>query len=160
MFSNTDQDLIIGILKRGPSAIEGAIVSDISNDLELYIKRCFDEKLTYPMPVTEIPKNRDWFIPKDYQDMDIEAFLIEKCPKENYQRLIDEINLYKQHEMIDVLKAIKYLVDTLRANNIVWGVGRGSSVASYVLYLIGVHKIDSIKYSLPIEEFFKGGNNG
>lgn len=160
MFSNTDQDLITGILKRGPGAIEGAIVSDISNDLELYIKRCFDEKLHYPMPSTELPKTRDWFIPKEYQDMDIEGFLVDKCPKENFQRLTDEINLYKQHDMIDVLKAIKYLVDTLRENNVVWGVGRGSSVASYVLYLIGVHKIDSIKYSLPIEEFFKGGNNG
>jgi DNA polymerase III alpha subunit len=55
---------------------------------------------------------------------------------------------------------MKYIVDTLRANNIVWGVGRGSSVASYVLHLIGVHKIDSIKYSIPIEEFFKGEING
>jgi DNA polymerase III alpha subunit len=62
--------------------------------------------------------------------------------------------------MVDVLKAMKYLVDTLRANNVVWGVGRGSSVASYALYLIGVHKIDSIKYNLPIEEFFKGEQNG
>jgi DNA polymerase III alpha subunit len=55
---------------------------------------------------------------------------------------------------------MKYIVDTLRANNIVWGVGRGSSVASYVLHLIGVHKIDSIKYNIPIEEFFKGETNG
>jgi DNA polymerase III alpha subunit len=39
-------------------------------------------------------------------------------------------------------------------------VGRGSSVASYVLFLIGVHKIDPIKYELPIEEFFKGEDNG
>jgi DNA polymerase III alpha subunit len=57
--------------------------------------------------------------------------------------------------MIPVLKTMKYIVDTLRANNIVWGVGRGSSVASYVLHIIGVHKIDSIKYNIPIEEFFK-----
>ena len=49
-----------------------------------------------------------------------------------------------------------YFVDTLRANNVVWGVGRGSSVASYVLFIIGVHKIDSVKYKLPINEFFKG----
>jgi len=59
-----------------------------------------------------------------------------------------------------VLHVMKYVVDTLRENQIVWGVGRGSSVASYVLYLIGVHKIDSIKYKLPIEEFFKGEQNG
>jgi DNA polymerase III alpha subunit len=58
--------------------------------------------------------------------------------------------------MYDVLYVMKYIVDTLRANNIVWGVGRGSSVASYVLFIIGVHKIDSVKYKLPINEFFKG----
>ena len=58
--------------------------------------------------------------------------------------------------MIPVLKTMKYVVDTLRANNVVWGVGRGSSVASYVLFIIGVHKIDSVKYKLPINEFFKG----
>jgi DNA polymerase III alpha subunit len=43
----------------------------------------------------------------------------------------------------------------MRSNNIVWGVGRGSSVASYVLYLLGVHKVDSIKYGLDIREFLK-----
>ncbi len=87
--------------------------------------------------------------------MDIEEFLVNVCPKENYQRLIDELQLYKSHNMIPVLLTIKYIVDTLRKNNIVWGVGRGSSVASYVLFLIGVHKVDSVKYKLPINEFFK-----
>jgi DNA polymerase III alpha subunit len=57
--------------------------------------------------------------------------------------------------MIDVLLCIKYLVDYMREHNIVWGVGRGSSVASYCLYLIGVHKVDSIKYQLDIKEFLK-----
>ena len=57
--------------------------------------------------------------------------------------------------MIELLHFMKYLVDTLRKNNVVWGVGRGSSVASYILYLIGVHKVDSIKYNLDINEFLK-----
>ena len=35
------------------------------------------------------------------------------------------------------------------------GVGRGSSVASYILYLIGVHRIDSIKYNLDWKEFLR-----
>lgn len=156
MFSNTDQDLIAGILKNGPEAINGAFVSEISNDLDLYIKRCFDEKLNYPMPMTDLPVGRDWFIPKEYQDMDIEEFLIKQCPEENYDRLAEELALYKKHGFIDVLKAMKYLVDTLRENKIVWGVGRGSSVSSYCLYLIGIHKIDSVKYRLPISDFFKG----
>jgi DNA polymerase III alpha subunit len=62
--------------------------------------------------------------------------------------------------MIDVLKAMKYMVDVLKSNNVVWGVGRGSSVSSYCLYLIGIHKIDSVKYDLPITDFFKGDENG
>jgi len=43
----------------------------------------------------------------------------------------------------------------MRRNNIVWGLGRGSSTASYVLYLLGVHKINSLYYDLSIEEFLK-----
>jgi DNA polymerase III alpha subunit len=88
--------------------------------------------------------------------MDIETFLLENSPKSNHPRIIQELDLYKKHNMILMLKTMKYIVDTLRTNNVVWGVGRGSSVASYVLHIIGVHKIDSVKYNLPIEEFFKG----
>jgi len=57
--------------------------------------------------------------------------------------------------MFNLLKYLKYLVDTMRDNNIVWGVGRGSSVASFVLFLMGVHKINSLYYDIPIEEFLK-----
>ena len=97
----------------------------------------------------------EWFMPTEYKTMDIENFLVENCPKENYERLIEEIELFRQHNMTDLLRYLKYLVDTMREHNIVWGVGRGSSVASYCLYLIGVHKIDSIKYNLDIREFLK-----
>jgi DNA polymerase III alpha subunit len=96
-----------------------------------------------------------WFMPDEYKNMDIEGYLVHVCPKQNYQRLIDELTLYRQYDMIDLLRYLKYLVDTMRENNIVWGVGRGSSVASYCLYLLGVHKVDSIKYKLDIKEFLK-----
>ena len=43
----------------------------------------------------------------------------------------------------------------MRKNNIVWGVGRGSSVASFVLFLIGVHKINSLYYDISIDEFLR-----
>ena len=92
--------------------------------------------------------------------MDIEEYLIDRCPKENYDRLITELQQYRQRNLFPLLKQMKYIVDTLRQNNIVWGVGRGSSVASYVLFLIGIHRVDSVKYDLPIEEFFKGENHG
>jgi len=99
---------------------------------------------------------QQWFMPEEYKQLDIVEFLLDKTQNETqYQRVVQELELFAQHNMIDVLKYIKYLVDTMRKNNIVWGVGRGSSVASYVLYLIGIHKVDSIKYELDIHEFLK-----
>lgn len=97
----------------------------------------------------------DWFIPDEYKNMDIEGFLVHVCPKENYQRLIEELQEFRARNMLDLLRWLKYFVDTCRANKIVWGVGRGSSVASYVLYLIGVHRIDSLKYNLDWRDFLR-----
>lgn len=96
-----------------------------------------------------------WFMPEKYKSIDIEGFLVNQCPKEHYQRLIDELKEYRERNMLDLLRWLKYFVDTCRSNDIVWGVGRGSSVASYVLFLIGVHKIDSIKYKLDWREFLR-----
>ena len=156
MLNNTNKDLIEGILKFGPDVIENAYCDKISDDLQKYLDRCANERLDYPTPLFEIPETRNWFIPNEYKNMDIEKHLVDICPEENYQRLIDELELFRKHNMIDVLKVMKYLVDVFRANDIVWGVGRGSSVSSYCLYLVGIHKIDSVKYNLPITEFFKG----
>jgi len=156
MSINTDENLLQGILKHGPNILEHCLVDTDNPNIENYIQRISDEKLSYPFPLSEEPQGRKWFIPKEYKEMDIEEFLVNQCPKENYDRLVEELNLYKKHNMLDVLKVMKYLVDTLRKNNIVWGVGRGSSVSSYCLYLIGIHKIDSVKYRLPISDFFKG----
>ena len=151
MWTNTEQELIEGVLRHGPDILDHCLSSD---DISQYLNRIDSEHLHYPIPQTTID-SKNWFIPKSYQDMDIEGFLVDNCPKENYERLIQEIQLFQRHNMIPVLKTMKYIVDTLRANNIIWGVGRGSSVASYVLHIIGVHKIDSVKYNIPIEEFFK-----
>lgn len=96
-----------------------------------------------------------WYMPEDYKIMDIEGFLVNQCPKENYQRLIEELQEFRSRNMLDLLRWLKYFVDNCRKNNIVWGVGRGSSVASYVLFLIGVHRIDSIKYNLDWREFLR-----
>jgi DNA polymerase III alpha subunit len=149
--TNTQAELIEGILRHGPDILEHCQCPD---DLSAYLKRINDEHLNYPIPNQINPTN--WFIPKQYLDMDIEDYVIQNTPKENQDRAARELELFRQHNMIIVLKTMKYVVDTLRANNVVWGVGRGSSVASYVLHIIGVHKIDSVEYDIPIEEFFKG----
>lgn len=97
-----------------------------------------------------------WHMPKSYMDLDIAAWVLEKCKTEaELQRVGQELILYQERDLFNLLRFMKYLVDTLRQNKLVWGVGRGSSTASYVLYLIGVHRIDSLFYDLDIAEFLK-----
>lgn len=100
-------------------------------------------------------QSANWFLPVEYKDIDIEGYLVHVCPKENYQRLIEELQEFRARDMINLLRWLKYFVDTCRKKQIVWGVGRGSSVASYVLFLIGVHKIDPIRYNLDWREFLR-----
>ena len=100
---------------------------------------------------------KNWAMPQEYRDLDIEAWIYNQGPPwdPEHARIQLELEEFRQRNMIDLLRWLKYFVDTCRTNNIVWGVGRGSSVASYVLYLIGVHKIDSIKYNLDFSEFMR-----
>jgi DNA polymerase III alpha subunit len=99
----------------------------------------------------------NWLMPQEYKELDIEAWLYEQTPPwdPEHSRVQEELEAFKNRNMLDLLRWMKYFVDTCRANNVVWGVGRGSSVASYVLYLIGVHKIDSLKYNLDWQEFLR-----
>jgi DNA polymerase III alpha subunit len=99
----------------------------------------------------------DWLMPEHYKKLDIEAWLYKQTPPwdPEHTRVQEELEAFKQRNMLDLLRWMKYFVDTCRTNNVVWGVGRGSSVASYVLYLIGVHKINSLKYNLDWREFLR-----
>jgi DNA polymerase III alpha subunit len=97
-----------------------------------------------------------WYMPAEYHSFDIIDWLIAQCNNEDQlQRVASELLLYQEKELITLLKFLKYLVDTMKQHNIVRGVGRGSSVASYVLYLIGIHSIDSLYYDLDINEFLR-----
>ena len=157
LIENTLENLIKGVMQHGPEILENCVANP--NDIVQYLQRVDQERLDYPLTKLTLDKNT-WFIPNEYKLLDIEKYLVTQCPEQNYTRLAEELALFEQNNMIPVLKTMKYVVDTLRSNNIVWGVGRGSSVSSYVLYLIGIHKIDSVKYALPIDEFFKGEQNG
>ena len=98
----------------------------------------------------------EWLIPDAYKHYDIERWLWLQCKTpEERARVVEELEQYQARDLYPLLRYMKYLVDTMRKHNIVWGVGRGSSVASYVLYKIGIHKIDSLKYNLDWREFLR-----
>lgn len=113
---------------------------DNNMDIEEYHKLC-----------TEV-----WDIPDKYKTLDIHAHLLDLCDNEEEKERVElEYAMFGERDLIPLLQFLVYIVHHMRHNKIVWGVGRGSSVASYCLYLLGVHKVDSIKYDLPIEEFLK-----
>jgi DNA polymerase III alpha subunit len=98
----------------------------------------------------------NWYMPNEYKELDIAKFILDQCTNEaELQRAGEELILFQERNMFVLLQYLKYLVDTMRKNNIVWGVGRGSSVASFVLFLLGVHRINSLYYQLDIDEFIK-----
>lgn len=104
----------------------------------------------------DIQNQNNYFMPDEYKNIDIAKHVLDLCVTDvELQRVGTELLLYQERNMFNILKYLKYLVDTLKSNNIVFGVGRGSSVSSYVLYLLGVHKINSLYYDLDITEFLK-----
>ena len=130
------------------SAIDRLFLSDIKLDT-------LEEIAVDPVEWHEANQNT-WFMPDEYKNMDIAKWLLDQAKNETeLQRTGAELLMYAERDLLDMLRYLKYFVDTLRANNIVWGVGRGSSVASFVLYLLGIHKINSITYNLDIEEFIR-----
>lgn len=110
------------------------------------------------IPIEEFDRvnQNNWHMPKEYINLDIAEWVLNKCStQEELQRVGAELLLFQERNLFDLLRYLKYLVDCMRANQVVWGVGRGSSVSSFVLYLIGVHRINSIYYDLDIKEFLK-----
>jgi DNA polymerase III alpha subunit len=157
----TEQDLCDLYLSDTDTKLKNVLVSDsIKFDPNLEIKN-IPELLNYTvsnLSVSEfdIQCQNNWFIPDEYKDFDIAKYVLDKCStEEELQRAGHELLMYQERDMMILLCYLKYLVDTMRKHNIVWGVGRGSSVASFVLYLIGVHRINSLYYDLSIDEFLK-----
>ena len=118
----------------------------------------FADELDIEELILEANWSQDFNIPQHYKEIDVEEYIRGLVPTgvaEASQRVDMELTLYKARNLYSILQLMIYIVDMMRKNNLVWGVGRGSSVARYVLYLIGIHKIDSLKYNLNIEEFLK-----
>jgi hypothetical protein len=99
---------------------------------------------------------QNWHMPDSYKQLDIAQHILDLCTTDTeLQRCGHELLLYQERDLFDLLRFLKYLVDTMFEHQVIWGVGRGSSVASYVLYKLGVHRIDSMFYELDVEEFLR-----
>jgi DNA polymerase III alpha subunit len=98
----------------------------------------------------------NWHMPEEYKQLDIAAYVLDLCLKDaELQRCGHELMLFQERGLFDLLRYLKYLVDVMHKNRLIWGVGRGSSVSSYVLFKLGVHRIDSLFYELDPAEFLR-----
>ena len=142
------------------------VLCDPSDDIEKFnaaMREQYLPELTKYIPLDVDQKTFDgvcqgeWFMPQEYKEIDVYSFVMNKAGDdlEELERVEEELAQFKVRGMNNLLRYMIYLVDFMRENNIVWGVGRGSSVASYVLYLIGVHRINSIQFDLDWREFLR-----
>jgi DNA polymerase III alpha subunit len=95
-------------------------------------------------------------MPEEYQQLDIAKHVLDLCSTDaELQRVGEELLLFQERNLFNLLRYLKYLVDVMQSNRLIWGVGRGSSVSSYVLYLLKVHRINSMFYELDPAEFLR-----
>ena len=108
------------------------------------------------MDMFDSAQQANWHMPQEYKDLDIAEYVLGLCTTEaELQRVGEELLLYQERDLFNLLRYLKYLVDVMTENKVIWGVGRGSSVASYVLYKLNVHRINSVFYKLDIKEFLR-----
>jgi DNA polymerase III alpha subunit len=172
-FSNRD---LINMIYSGHADKVHVVLCDATDDVDRFnaaMEAQGFDKLQKYIPLDVDQKTFDgvcqseWFMPEEYKTLAIEEWVQAKLMEElqcecfhvvttpEWDRAYEELQEFKKRGMNDLLRYMVYLVDFMRENDIVWGVGRGSSVASYVLYLIGVHRIDSIQYDLDWREFLR-----
>lgn len=146
-----DEQIGIELLYRGQD------LSDVAfDDIDLFNKFATELEIS---PISDISLiSKDFNIPLHYKELDVEKYireqLVQRDPDE-IGRVEMELDMYRERGLFPVLQLLIWIVDTMRKHNLVWGVGRGSSVSSYLLYILGVHKVDSYKYGLDIKEFLK-----
>ena len=103
-----------------------------------------------------LQKANEWIFPLEYQQIDVKEWLLKKCKSQiEMDRVLEEYALYEERNLAMLLRLFIFLIDYLRENKFIWGVGRGSAVSSFCLYLIGVHRVDPIKYNLSIHDYLK-----
>jgi DNA polymerase III alpha subunit len=164
--STVEPDVIADMVLKGMKLKRGIYVSEVTDEIEQ-----FNQISDYQLE--EKTENRpfqfDWNIPEKYQTMNLRKFLLKKLEAEverndalteedvdtRLERIDEELELYYTSNLNLLLRTTVFIIDTFREKNIVWGVGRGSACSSYILYLIGIHDIDSVHYDLDIRDFLR-----
>lgn len=108
---------------------------------------------------TEEPVVPETFTEDKYEDLKPLLYAIKRDPsvsdEDHKSRLDIELDFFERSGNKQLLSLLLSMIDKFHDEDVVWGVGRGSSCASYVLYLLEVHDVNPIKYDINFTEFSK-----
>ena len=160
-----DPDLLPEMLIKGATP-QKLRVTHHNQDSNKFNESCIpDEHVSDNILDINLPEFKT-LIPEKYKNLDVFEYVIPKykhvCAsytadqlKKSETRLAQELVEFENRGLIDLLRIIIFVVDEFKNKNQLWGVGRGSSCASYLLFLIGLHMVDPVKYDIPLNEFLK-----
>jgi DNA polymerase III alpha subunit len=149
-----NEDGILDLIMQGVDISQSNfLVQSINTDLNNLVQY---KDLNISIEEFDLTNQKSWHMPDEYKNLDIAEHVLLLCnTQEELQRCGEELMMYQERDMFALLRYLKYLVHVMKENNTIWGVGRGSSVSSYVLYKLEVHKVDSMFYKLNIAEFLR-----
>lgn len=141
-------------------------VTELDSDIEKFNFQVAPEDQVSPVSNEPIELNMDWSIPEPWLSLDLDTYIMDQyferiwpqhdadMEKKAIQRIADELEQVRARGMVEFMRTVIYILHVLRQKNVVWGVGRGSSCASYLLFIIGLHVVDCVAFDVPMEEFF------
>lgn len=159
--NEVDASLVPELLLRGVS--QDKIVASPNDDLNLFNQIADDPILAEKRENESF--NLTWNIPDQFKQLDLRSFLFLQLNnlQQTDKRFLDqsytdrieiELKEIRNRNIEPLFKTLIFIVHELKKNNKVWGVGRGSSCASLVLFLIELHQVDPIRFGISHTEFF------
>ena len=142
--------------------------TELSAEVEQFNANVAPEEQLQVATLEPIRVDLTWRLPPEYQELNLENHIqrvfasrsdvlsryTEQQVEEAIERVASELIEIQRRGMVEFLKTVIYVLDVFRSQNVVWGVGRGSSCASYVLFLLGLHVVDCVRLGVPMIEFF------
>jgi DNA polymerase III alpha subunit len=164
--SEIEPDRLVQFLLLGIPTTKLRVSAETAEVIQMNTQVSEDEQVRI---VADEPINIDlsWQLPAKYTSLDLSQHMTDvfgaRLSELNYDdeltdkavwRIVEELEEVEKRGMVEFMRTVIYILDELRRNKVVWGVGRGSSCASYLLFLIGLHVVDCVKMDVPMEEFY------
>lgn len=163
--SVVEADQVIDLIRRGAIPSQLRVLAE-TPDVVIFNRNVSEAEKLREFGIEPMNFKYDWQLPPEFLSLDITEHVSvvfgERLPALEYDsaqteaaitRVAQELHEFRKRGLEDLLRVIIFVLHKFKETQQVWGVGRGSSCASYVLFLLGLHVVDPIKFEVPLEEF-------